>query len=85
MPSTRTNRLSAGVYPAEVELRWQAPGDAAPQSRRHAVRPRPWKIQRIDGLPQDKVEPPPAVIARIEREQKLLDAAREILRDVKKR
>ncbi|PPE72387.1 peptidase M23 [Solimonas fluminis] len=63
--------------PPEVELRWQEPGDAAPQSRRHPVAPRPWKIQRIDGLPQDKVEPPAAVMARIEREQALLNAARD--------
>ncbi|HSW11434.1 MAG TPA: M23 family metallopeptidase [Solimonas sp.] len=64
--------------PAEVELRLQGQGDAAPRSLRYAVAPRVWKIQRIDGLPPDKVEPPAAVLARIEREQQLLNAARDI-------
>lgn len=64
--------------PAEVELRWQGQGDAPAQSQRYAVAPRPWKIQRIDGLPQDKVEPPAEVMARIEREQALLNAARDL-------
>lgn len=63
--------------PAEVELRWQGSSGSAPQVRRYAVAPRPWSIQRIDGLPQDKVEPPAAVTARIEREQALLNAARD--------
>ncbi|WP_240433435.1 M23 family metallopeptidase [Solimonas sp. K1W22B-7] len=68
--------------PAKVELRWQGQGDARPLSRRYAVAPRPWKIQRIDGLPPDKVEPPPEVMARIEREQALLNAARDLDSDL---
>jgi len=64
--------------PAAAELKLQAPGDSPLQTLRYGVAPRQWKVQRIDGLPPDKVEPPPAVQARIEREQQLLDAARRI-------
>lgn len=64
--------------PAEAELKVQAPGEPMPQLFRYGVAPREWKVQRIDGLPPDKVEPPSAVQARIEREQLLLNAARAL-------
>lgn len=37
---------------------------------------REYKVQRIDGLPDKFVEPPPEVLARIERDNKLIGAAR---------
>jgi murein DD-endopeptidase MepM/ murein hydrolase activator NlpD len=58
-----------------AELRVAAPGKAE-VVKRYPVRPRHWDIQRVDGLPQEKVTPPPEVEVRIEREQALLKAAR---------
>lgn len=42
-----------------------------------AVMPRDWPIEKIDGVPPATVEPPPAIAARIEREQAMVTAARE--------
>jgi hypothetical protein len=44
-----------------------------------AVRPRDWPIERVDGVPPKTVNPPPAIAARIAREQGEVTAAR--LRD----
>ena len=41
------------------------------------VRPREWPVQRIDGLPQEKVTPPAALLARIAADSKAVAAARE--------
>ena len=41
------------------------------------VTPREWKLERVDGVPEATVEPPPAIAARIEREQALVAKARE--------
>ncbi len=46
------------------------------QSHDYAVAAREYRIQRIDGLPQDKVNAPPELSARIEREGALVRAAR---------
>lgn len=43
---------------------------------RIAVVPRDWPIERIDGVPPTTVNPPPAIAARIEREQAMVVAAR---------
>ena len=43
---------------------------------RIAITPRDWPIERIDGVPPATVDPPPAIAARIEREQALVVAAR---------
>jgi biotin carboxyl carrier protein len=43
---------------------------------RIAVTPRDWPIERIDGVPPTTVNPPPAIAARIEREQAMVVAAR---------
>jgi murein DD-endopeptidase MepM/ murein hydrolase activator NlpD len=61
----------------EIWFKTQPPG-AEPSSRRYPVAKRDYQIQRIDGLPQDKVEPPPAALKRIAEDQKALKAAREI-------
>ena len=42
-----------------------------------AVTSRDWPIEKIDGVPPATVEPPPAIAARIEREQAMVTAARE--------
>lgn len=41
------------------------------------VLPRPWKIERIEGVPQSTVTPDPVIAARIEREQAEVASARE--------
>src|SRR5688500_13433168 len=43
---------------------------------RIAITPRDWPIERIDGVPPATVNPPPAIAARIEREQAQVVAAR---------
>ncbi len=43
---------------------------------RVAITPRDWPIERIDGVPPSTVDPPPAIAARIQREQALVVAAR---------
>lgn len=58
-----------------VELSVQPPG-GAPQLLRHAVKTRRYDVQRLDGLPQDKVTPPAALRARIEREAAKVRRAR---------
>ncbi|WP_337996519.1 M23 family metallopeptidase [Oleispirillum naphthae] len=42
-----------------------------------AVAPREWRVQRIDGLPQDKVTPPPALMARIKADAQAAENARK--------
>jgi murein DD-endopeptidase MepM/ murein hydrolase activator NlpD len=65
---------------ATLSVQW--PGHAA-QVKTFAVRKRPWKIQRIDGLPPAKVTPPADVEQRIEREVGEIRAAlaRDLHRD----
>lgn len=65
---------------AEVWLKVQAPG-AQPVSQRQRVARREYEIQRINGLPPSKVEPPAEVLARIAREQALIKAARAVISD----
>lgn len=59
----------------DTELSVTLPGKA-PVVKHYTVRPHPWKIQRIEGLPPDLVNPPPETQARIEAESKLIHAAR---------
>jgi murein DD-endopeptidase MepM/ murein hydrolase activator NlpD len=42
-----------------------------------AIEPHPWKIERIEGVPESTVNPPPEIAARIEREQAMVATARE--------
>ncbi|MCQ7043966.1 hypothetical protein MRO49_24690, partial [Escherichia coli] len=42
-----------------------------------AVTPRDWPIEHVKGVPPATVNPPPAIAARIEREQAQVVAARE--------
>ena len=41
-----------------------------------AVTPRDWPVERVNGVPPKTVNPPPAIAARIEREQAMVTAAR---------
>ncbi len=61
--------------PAFCELGVRSPGKAA-VSRRLPVRRGHWRIQRLNGLPPDLVNPPPAVERRIADEARLIAAAR---------
>lgn len=47
-----------------------------PLAHRVDVTPRDWPIERIDGVPPSTVNPPPAIAARIAREQAEVTAAR---------
>lgn len=51
--------------------------DGSRETAMVAVAPRDWPIERIDGVPPKTVNPPPAIAARIEREQAQVVAARQ--------
>ena len=42
-----------------------------------AVTPREWQLERIEGVPESTVNPPPEIAARIEREQAMVNEARK--------
>jgi biotin carboxyl carrier protein len=50
--------------------------EAATREHELPVRPREWHIERIEGVPESTVNPPPDIAARIEREQAMVAAAR---------
>jgi len=50
--------------------------DGSGETRTLAVKPRPWDIQRIEGLPPKMVEPDPKDLPRIKREYEMIVAAR---------
>lgn len=50
--------------------------DGSRDERQLTISPRQYNIQRLDGLPPSKVTPPPAVLARIRRENAQVAAAR---------
>ena len=52
-------------------------GEPAPIDVRVEVLPKAWVEQRVDGVPQSTVTPPPAIAARIAREQAEVVAARK--------
>lgn len=59
--------------PVQVEILWS---DGAREWVNIKVTPRDWPIERIDGVPPATVNPPPAIAARIAREQAQVVAAR---------
>ncbi|MCA1713897.1 MAG: M23 family metallopeptidase [Gammaproteobacteria bacterium] len=59
--------------PVKVKVTWF---DGAVEWINLAVTPRDWPIERIDGVPPATVNPPPAIAARIAREQAQVAAAR---------
>ena len=48
------------------------------EARRLAVAPRPWQVQRLEGLPGAMVTPPPDVLERIGRERAAMAAVRAV-------
>ena len=64
-------RDEAGPLQVDVRL-----ADGGSQSVQIAVTPRDWPIEKINGVPPGTVNPPPAIAARIEREQARVVAAR---------
>jgi murein DD-endopeptidase MepM/ murein hydrolase activator NlpD len=52
------------------------------ESRKLAIAPRTYDIQRIDGLPQEKVEPSAEDLKRIQAEQQRINAARARFTDL---
>jgi murein DD-endopeptidase MepM/ murein hydrolase activator NlpD len=61
--------------PARARLRVTAQG-RPPEEREFAVRAREYDIQRIDGLPERQVTPPPEALKRIEQDLQQVRAAR---------
>ena len=63
-----------------LRLRLSFPDDmvvhAGLMTREVPVLPREWKIEKIEGVPESTVNPPPEIAARIEREQAMVAAAR---------
>jgi murein DD-endopeptidase MepM/ murein hydrolase activator NlpD len=50
--------------------------DGPPRRWTIPVTPRAWRLERVDGVPEATVNPPPEIAARIEREQARVAAAR---------
>ncbi len=78
VPVSASGRFVIGFdrdAPAEARLlaRWPQGGQAEQLLR---VQPRQYDIQRVDGVPEETVNPPPAVLARIEAEAAQVTAAR---------
>ena len=72
-------RFVFGIGPdatGDAVVKVRAPGGAA-QEVRIAIDPRDWPVERIDGVPPKTVDPPPAIAARIAREQAAVSAARD--------
>lgn len=61
---------------APLQLQSSAP-DGTRDTRSIAVVPRDWPIERVSGVPPQTVNPPPAVAARIAREQAQVATARQ--------
>lgn len=63
---------------ATAPLRLQVTPASAPACEWSlAVTPRPWALERVEGVPEGTVNPPPEIAARIEREQAAVAKARE--------
>lgn len=65
--------------PDTVRLRAVSP-DGAATERRLEIAPRQWEIQRIDGLAQEKVTPPPETLERIREEAAVIRMVRQKIR-----
>lgn len=61
--------------PEAASISVTLPGEK-PQTEKLTVKKREYKIQRIDGLPEGQVTPPDDAVARIERDNRLIGAAR---------
>ncbi|HYZ33020.1 MAG TPA: M23 family metallopeptidase, partial [Crenalkalicoccus sp.] len=63
--------------PARAVLRIEPPGGRAESETLHVTR-RAWQIQKLQGLPEAMVTPPPEVMARIVAERERLAAIRRV-------
>ncbi len=61
------------VGPLHLRARWP---NGASRDWQVVIRPRAWRLERIEGVPESTVNPPPAIAARIQREQAEVGAAR---------
>lgn len=57
---------------------WIAPTSGTPREHRLDIAQRHYDIQRVSGVPQQTVEPPPEVLDRIAREAEQVNRARDI-------
>lgn len=64
------------AYDRETPAALKIEAAGALEEKLIALVKREYKVQRIDGLPEKFVEPPESVLARIERDNKLIGAAR---------
>lgn len=62
---------------AQGELELRIDSGAGRQERLISLQPREWNIQRVEGVPQRTVTPPPEELERIRAEAALVRAARE--------
>jgi murein DD-endopeptidase MepM/ murein hydrolase activator NlpD len=67
------------VLDNQLEIRWP---DGIKELRRLTVKPRHYKIQRIDGLPPTKVNPPAEIMERIQQESAQVAQARDQNTDI---
>jgi len=78
IPVTQDGRFLLGIdrdAPANGELIVTAP-DGTQEIQKFAVAPRPWNIEKVDGVPQKLVTPDPETLKQILAENKLMAAAR---------
>jgi murein DD-endopeptidase MepM/ murein hydrolase activator NlpD len=68
--------FAAGRDEAGPLLLLLTPPGGATATHRIVVDKREWQLERIEGVPESTVNPPPEIAARIEREQALVAAAR---------
>lgn len=66
--------------PAAVDVKVVA-SNGESETRTLTIAPRAWKIDRVDGVPQNLVTPDPATAARIAEDSRLLRAARARLEE----
>src|SRR6478735_2524290 len=71
-------RDEAGPLRLHISFHPNGPGESGTTSfeREIKVLPREWKLEKIEGVPEATVNPPPEIAARIEREQAMVAAAR---------
>jgi murein DD-endopeptidase MepM/ murein hydrolase activator NlpD len=78
VPVTPAGKFFVGLdrdAPATVEIEIVAP-DGSRETRTLKVKPRQWKIEKVNGVPQQLVTPDPETEAKIAEENKLMHAAR---------
>jgi hypothetical protein len=78
IPTTGSGHFLLGLErdaPAAAELVVTAP-DGSTETRTLTIAPRPWQIEKVDGVPQSLVTPDPVLAAKIAAENQLMIAVR---------